>query len=84
MKDPIILRAFTDRTDAEFARRLLVAEGIEAAVVADDLGSEGPGMTFGRPIELVVEAADLERARGLLDEPVSPEDVDAAELESES
>jgi len=84
MKDPIILRAFTDRTEAEFARSLLVAEGISAAVAADDLGSEGPGMTFGRPIDLVVEAADLERARALLDEPVSPEDVDAAELESEA
>ena len=84
MKDPIILRAFTDRTEAEFARRLLLAEGIDAAVVADDLGSEGPGLTFGRPIELVVDAADLEPARALLDEPVRPEDVDAAELESES
>jgi hypothetical protein len=84
MNNPIILRAFTDRTDAEFARGLLVAEGIDAAVVADDLGSEGPGMTFGTPIELVVEATDLERARALLDEPVSPGDVDAAELESES
>jgi|WetSurMetagenome_2_1015567.scaffolds.fasta_scaffold252370_2 hypothetical protein len=83
MKDPIILRAFTERTEAEIARGFLEAEGIEAAIAADDLGSEGPGMTFGKPIDLVVEAADVERARALLDQAVSASDLDAAELESE-
>jgi len=83
MKDPIIVRAFTDRTEAEMARGFLEAEGIPAAIAADDLGAEGPGMTFGTPIDLVVEAADVDRARELLDEAVSASDLDAAELESE-
>ncbi len=83
MKDPIIVRAFTDRAEAEMARGFLEAEGIAAAIAADDLGAEGPGMTFGRPIDLVVEAADVDRARALLDEAVSASDLDAAELESE-
>lgn len=83
MKEPIILRSFTERTEAEIARGFLEAEGIPAAIAADDLGSEGPGMTFGKPIDLVVEAEDVDRARELLDDVVSPADLDAAELESE-
>lgn len=83
MKDPTIVKAFTERTEAEIARGFLEAEGIEAAIAADDLGSEGPGMTFGKPIDLVVEASDVERARELLEQAVSASDLDAAELESE-
>ena len=84
MRDPIIVRAFTDRAEAEIARGLLEAEGIPAAIAADDLGAEGPGMTFGKPIDLVVEAADVDRARELLDERVSAADLEAAERESEN
>lgn len=83
MKAPTILRAFTDRTEAEIARSLLEAEGIPAAVAADDLGAEGPGMTFGKPIDLVVEAEDVERARELLDQAVTEDDLEAAERETE-
>jgi hypothetical protein len=83
MKEPIILRSFTEKTEAEIARGFLEAEGIAAAVTADDLGSEGPGITFGKPINLVVEAEDVDRARELLDVVVSPAELDAAELESE-
>ena len=83
MKDPIIVRAFTERTEAEIARGLLVAEGIPAEIAADDLGAEGPGMTFGKPIDLVVDAPDADRARELLDQRVSAADLDAAERESE-
>ena len=84
MKDPIIVRAFTDRAEAEIARGLLEAEGIPAAIAADDLGAEGPGLTFGRPIDLVVDAVDADRARELLDQGVSAADLEAAERETES
>ena len=84
MKDPTIVREFTDRTEAEIARGLLEAEGIAAAITADDLAGEGPGITFGKPIELVVDAADVEQARAILDEPVDAADVDAAEGETEA
>jgi hypothetical protein len=84
MKDPTIVKAFTERTEAEIARGFLEAEGIAAAIAADDLGSEGPGMTFGKPIDLVVEASDVERARELLEQAVPASDLEAAELESEN
>ena len=78
------MRAFTDRAEAEIARGLLEAEGIRAAIAADDLGAEGPGMTFGKPIDLVVDAPDADRARELLDHAVPAADLEAAERESES
>jgi putative signal transducing protein len=77
MNDPVIVKSFTDKGEAEIARGLLEAEGINAAITADDLGSEGPGMNFGRPINLVVDAADADRANELLDQAAE----DAAEEE---
>jgi hypothetical protein len=76
MKDPIIVKAFTDRNEAELARGYLEAEGIPAAIAADDLGSEGPGLTFGKPVDLVVEATDAERARELLETTFEGDDTD--------
>lgn len=76
MNDPVIVRGFTRRAEAEVARGLLEAEGIAAAIAADDLGAEGPGITFGKPIDLVVDAADAERARQLLDEAIAGAEAD--------
>lgn len=84
MNDPTIVRTFSDRGEAEIARGLLEAEGIPALLTADDLGSEGPGVEISTGIQLVVDAPDAERARELLDEPVAPEDLDAAERATET
>ena len=67
MNDPVIVKSFTDKGEAEIAKGLLEAEGIDAVITADDLGSEGPGMTFGRPINLVVDAEHADQASELLD-----------------
>jgi len=82
MNDPVIVKSFTDKGEAEIARGLLGAEGINAAITADDLGSEGPGLTFGRPINLVVEAADADRAAELLDQ--AAEDAGGDEEDADS
>lgn len=79
MKDPTIVRGFTDRAEAEIARGLLEAEGIDAAISADDLGAEGIGITFGKAIDLIVEADDVARANELLDEAIANPDSDAGE-----
>jgi hypothetical protein len=83
MKDPTIVRTFADRGEAEIARSLLEAEGIPAAVPAEDRGGLTPPEEFLSGVQLVVEAGDVERARELLDEVVSDDELDAAELESE-
>jgi len=84
MKDPTIVRTFSDRGEAEIARSLLEAEGIPASVVADDMGGNTPPLDFSSGLQLVVDAADIDRARELLDEVISEEALDAAERESEN
>ena len=83
MKDPTIVHTFADRGEAEIARSLLEAEGIAAAVPAEERGGLTAPEEFLSGVQLVVEAVDVERARELLDEVVSDEALDAAELESE-
>jgi hypothetical protein len=83
MNDPTIVRVFADRGEAEIARSMLEAEGIAALVSADDMGGSTPPLDFSSGLQLVVEAADVERAKALLDEVISDEALDAAERESE-
>jgi len=83
MSAPVVVRSFTQRSEAEIARGVLEAEGIDASIMADDLGSEGPGITFGKAINLVVDAEHAERARELLDQAIEEGEA-AAEDEAES
>jgi putative signal transducing protein len=83
MKDPTIVRTFSDRGEAEIARAMLEAEGIEASVTADDVGENVPSFDLSAGLQLVVDAADVDRAHELLDEEISEAELDAAELESE-
>jgi len=77
------VRTFSDRGEAEIARSLLEAEGIGALISADDMGGNTPPLDFSSGLQLVVSAADVGRARELLDEVISEAALDAAELESE-
>lgn len=83
MKDPVIIRTFTDRGEAEIARSRLEAEGIAAALTADDMGQTTPALDFSSRIQLVVEGADADRVRAVLEEEVSDAELDAAERASE-
>lgn len=83
MEDPTIVRTFSDRGEAEIARSLLENEGIAAWVAADDMGGNTPPLDFSSGLQLVVEAADVDRARALLDEVISDAALDAAERETE-
>jgi hypothetical protein len=84
MEDPTIVRTFTSRGEAEIACSLLEAEGIAAAVLAEERGGLTPSLDFASGVQLLVEAVDLDRARELLDEVVSDDELDAAERESEN
>lgn len=83
MDDPVIVRTFTQRGEAEIARGLLEAEGIPAVITADDAGSTTPSLDFVLGAELVVESTDVERAREILDELTLVEDLETAARESE-
>ena len=83
MKDPTIIRSFSDRGEAEIARGLLEAEGIPAALSADDFGKTGPALDISTGIQLVVEGEDADRALELLDQRTDEADLDAQERETE-
>ena len=84
MNDPTIIRTFSDRGEAEIARSLLEAEGIAAAIAADDTRGNWPQFDLSAGVQLVVDAADVDRAHAVLDEEVSEAALDAAERESEN
>jgi hypothetical protein len=83
MQDPTIVRTFSDRGEAEIARSLLEAEGINASVTADDAGGATPSFNVVSGLQLVVDAGDVNRALQLLDEVVSDETLNEAERQSE-
>lgn len=83
MKDPTIVRTFSDRGEAEIARSMLESQGIEASLAADDVGENIPSFDLSAGLQLVVDAADADRAHELLDEVISDAAVDAAERKSE-
>jgi hypothetical protein len=83
VNDPTIIRTFSDRGEAEIARSLLEAEGIAAAIAADDTRGNWPQFDLSAGVQLVVDAADVDRAHAVLDEEISEAMLDAAERESE-
>lgn len=62
----VVVRAFSDRVEAELAQSALEAAGIESMVRSDDAGGLRPAMTFSNGAELIVRVADAERADEIL------------------
>jgi len=63
MADMTRVARFSHRVEAELARASLESEGIPALLLADDAGGTWPGL----PINLLVEAADVEAAKQVLE-----------------
>ena len=62
----VCVTTFHYRHEAELARGALEANGIEATVVADDMGSEIPSLDLHQGVAVFVREADLARAREVL------------------
>lgn len=58
---------FLYRGDAEVAKAMLGAAGIEAYVASDDEGGLSPGFFSDHRVRLLVSAGDADAARELLD-----------------
>ena len=58
---------FFYRHEAELARSVLSANGIESFVVSDDTGGQGPGLQFVLGAHLLVPAGDAALARRILE-----------------
>lgn len=64
MKDIVTIKKFATRTDANVAKSVLDANGIISFIQTDDAGGMYPFMT--EPIQLVVNKADEEKAKKLI------------------
>ena len=62
MDNPVTVHVYSYRSDAEIAVARLAADGIDAAVRADDEGGLNPGFFSRYGVRLVVRPADLEDA----------------------
>jgi hypothetical protein len=68
MAEPVVLREFNSRAEAEVIREFLVANGVEAFLASDDCGSMDPAFTFVRGVQLYVSSDDVARAEQMLEE----------------
>jgi hypothetical protein len=58
--------SFFYRHEAELARSVLSANGIEAVIISDDTGGQGPGLQYVRGAHLLVHPGDAALARQIL------------------
>ena len=64
--DLVNVMTCSSRHDAELAKGLLVANGIEAVVSGDDSDGILPGLSFSTGIQLLIKDEDLENAKVIL------------------
>ncbi len=62
-----MVRRFMNEAEADLAKAILAANGIEAAVLRDDAGGMIPAMSLMSEIRLVVAPEDADAAREVLD-----------------
>lgn len=70
-EDLVVFRTFNSHVEAEIARSLLEAFGIECLIRSDDWGGQGPLIASGTGIQLIVRAEDEERAAEVVSSPES-------------
>ena len=68
--DPVTLRTYQVEHEAEIARAVLEANGIDAIVMRDNAGGMLPMLQRLFQIRLLVRASDVADARAILDEEV--------------
>ena len=66
MEDPVIVKEFLKRHEAEMARDLLWDSGIKGVVVADDCGGCQPHMLYAKTAKLMIKTEDLAKAQEIL------------------
>ena len=63
----VVVRRFMSEAEADLARAILAANGIEANLLRDDAGGMLPAMSLLSEIRLVVAPDDAAAAREVLD-----------------
>jgi len=74
--EAVVAATFQNRVLAEMAAQLLVQEGIESFILADDAGGAYPPLQAVGGVRLLVDARDAARAREILeDAPLMEEEL---------
>jgi hypothetical protein len=63
----VVVRRFMTQSEADLARAILAANGIEASLLRDDAGGMLPAMSLMSEIRVVVAPEDAEAAREILE-----------------
>jgi hypothetical protein len=63
----VVVRRFMTESEADLARAILAANGIEAFLLRDDAGGMLPAMSLMSEIRVVVAPEDAEAAREILE-----------------
>ena len=63
----VVVRRFMTESEADLARAILAANGIEASLLRDDAGGMLPAMSLMSEIRVVVAPEDAEAAREILE-----------------
>jgi Putative prokaryotic signal transducing protein len=66
--DLINIKTFSSRQDAELAKGLLAANGVNAVVSGDDYGGINPGLSFSTGVRLLVKEEDVVNAQRIFRE----------------
>ena len=69
--EPIVVKTFSNETEAEMAQQLLDGAGVRAFVFKDDAGGMEPQLQASGGVRLMVRATDAERARDVIKKIVS-------------
>ena len=66
MNNLIVITSFTNHSEAEMAKELLMTNEIPSILQADDVGGLGLGQTFIKGVKLLVNESDIDNAKKIL------------------
>jgi len=64
--EPVVVKTFSNETEAEMAQQILDDAGVRAFIFKDDAGGMEPQLQATGGVRLMVSAKDAERVREIL------------------
>ena len=65
-EEMVVIKIFSNETEAVMAQQLLEESGLQAFVLKDDAGGMEPHLQLTTGVRLVVNRVDAERTQGIL------------------
>jgi hypothetical protein len=65
-EETVVIKTFSNETDATMAQQMLTESGVRAFILKDDAGGMEPHLQLSGGVRLIVNRADAERAHEIL------------------